>query len=122
MPTLVNRWAANYSKDMQDAVAASPRSAVEILAKAIPEPADSCDAIVCPASQPNAACRDRGSDFFFPANCVQLEAARRFCAGCPVSEECLTTALADPSLLGVWAGTSARERRYLLSQEGLGWG
>ena len=32
---------------------------------------------------------------------------------CPVREECLEAALADPDLQGLWGGTNDRERRQL---------
>jgi hypothetical protein len=35
------------------------------------------------------------------------------CAGCDVRAECLAAALADPNLVGVWGGTTSRERREL---------
>lgn len=37
--------------------------------------------------------------------------ALRICAGCEVAEECLTFALRDPDLRGVWGGTTERQRR-----------
>ena len=63
-----------------------------------------------------------GPGFFFPTNSVAFARAERICAGCPVAAECLATALEDPSLHGIWAGTSTAERQYLRSEEGLGWG
>ncbi len=92
----------------------------------LPPPAlrrlESCDSIVRPGRPADAACRGMGPDFFFPTSSVSLARAERICARCPVAAECLATALEDPSLHGIWAGTSARERQYLRSEEGLGWG
>lgn len=35
------------------------------------------------------------------------------CGYCPVKQQCLATALADKSLVGVWGGTTDSERRLL---------
>ena len=35
------------------------------------------------------------------------------CAQCPVTEECLSYALAEEDTVGIWAGTSAVQRRRL---------
>ena len=37
--------------------------------------------------------------------------ARAICSTCPVRQECLAHALADPESAGVWGGTTDRERR-----------
>ena len=70
------------------------------------EPFDSYDPIVHLDWQTRAACRGMGSDLFFPTGGNAIAHATRICARCPVLEECRTTALDDPSLYGVWAGTS----------------
>lgn len=44
---------------------------------------------------------------------LRPELARRLCTGCPVGNACLTYALADPSLEGVWGGTTWEERRQI---------
>lgn len=41
---------------------------------------------------------------------AQVAAAKEFCAGCPVKDACLSEALADPKLTGIWGGTTDRER------------
>jgi WhiB family transcriptional regulator, redox-sensing transcriptional regulator len=38
---------------------------------------------------------------------------RALCEGCPVRQECLETALADDSLVGLWGGTTDAERREI---------
>lgn len=38
---------------------------------------------------------------------------RAVCLGCPVREECLEEALADPELVGMWGGTTGAERRNM---------
>lgn len=40
----------------------------------------------------------------------QAETAKAVCRGCPVRAECLAYAQADPSLTGVWGGTTEQER------------
>jgi WhiB family transcriptional regulator, redox-sensing transcriptional regulator len=72
-----------------------------------------------PAWQQQAACRGAGTARFFPAEGSSLMRARRVCARCPVSDECLRYALAHPSLKGIWAGTSERRRRKLRVAAGL---
>jgi WhiB family redox-sensing transcriptional regulator len=63
-----------------------------------------------PGWQARSACRGLDIRGFFPeGTAISLE-TRRTCAGCAVSAECLSFALAHPSLRGVWAGTSERER------------
>lgn len=42
-----------------------------------------------------------------------VDTARAYCARCPVYDECLTYALADSSLDGVWGGTTHDERKAL---------
>jgi WhiB family redox-sensing transcriptional regulator len=37
--------------------------------------------------------------------------AKSFCQVCPVVVECFDEAMANPQLLGVWGGTTARERQ-----------
>jgi WhiB family redox-sensing transcriptional regulator len=123
MPVPVRGRQANFQGPIRDAVAFSPRhDSVEVLPHPALEPTGNCDSIARPAGLASAACRGMGPDFFFPADGVGLARARRVCARCPATERCLTTALDDPSLHGIWGGTSARERQYLRSEEGLGLG
>ena len=122
MPVPMSGRRANFPDPVQDAIAFGPRhSGVEVLPEPTLEPLDSCDSIARPAWSTNAACRDMGPDFFFPAGALGLARTTRVCTRCPVAEECLAAALDDPSLHVIWAGTSARERRRLRSEEGLGW-
>ncbi len=60
-----------------------------------------------------AACRNVDSATFFDAAPGDEEAersAKRICARCPVRLECLTLALSDSRLSGIWGGLTARER------------
>ena len=54
-----------------------------------------------------------GVENFFPAEGGSLKPATMICQRCIVSSECLSFALANPSLKGVWAGTSERRRRAI---------
>ena len=58
-------------------------------------------------------CRGQPAEVFFPAKGASLAPARELCAACPSRAPCLAYAMANPELVGVWAGTSARERRAL---------
>jgi WhiB family redox-sensing transcriptional regulator len=58
-----------------------------------------------------AACSGLGTEGFV------IDKGHRFsrgvCQDCPVCQECLKTALADPELVGLWGGTTDRERREM---------
>lgn len=60
-----------------------------------------------------AVCRGHDPALWFPPNGVNVDRARAICSTCPVVGECLSFAIADESLTGVWGGTTARERRQL---------
>lgn len=68
-----------------------------------------------PAWQAKAACRGKGADRWFPTRGVDLAPAREVCADCTVKDACLAAALEHGAAydVGVWAGTSARERKQL---------
>jgi WhiB family redox-sensing transcriptional regulator len=65
-----------------------------------------------PTWQREAACRGRPSRWWFnERGGLELELARRLCAGCPVRSPCLAYALeVDDNLVGVWAGTTTADR------------
>jgi WhiB family transcriptional regulator, redox-sensing transcriptional regulator len=44
---------------------------------------------------------------------------RTLCRRCPVRQSCLDYALADPSIVGCWGGTTERERWELRRGSGL---
>ena len=67
-----------------------------------------------------AACRGQGTDDHFPVRGAQTIAAKAVCAGCVVRSECLAYALADSNLVGIWGGTSERERRRMRRDARLG--
>ncbi len=69
-----------------------------------------------PAWQAGGACRERtraptGSRNGGGDAGLKTKAARAVCAGCPAREPCLNYALANPELVGIWGGTTGRERR-----------
>lgn len=71
-----------------------------------------------PEWQADAACRGfvDNADWervFFPGQGDPVGRAKRFCARCPVREDCLAYALDHPDLDGIWGGTSDRERRRI---------
>ena len=61
----------------------------------------------------DALCAQTDPDAFHPGKSDTNTAAKRTCAACDVTTECLAYALADPSLEGVWGGTSVRERQAM---------
>jgi WhiB family transcriptional regulator, redox-sensing transcriptional regulator len=67
-----------------------------------------------PAWHADAACRGQ-ADLFFPVRGAPTEPAKAICARCPSREPCLAAALgmSDESTIGIWGGTSARERKRM---------
>ncbi len=71
--------------------------------------------------QDRARCRDLDPELFFPPleaestdqRQVRERTAKAVCAACQVRSECLSWALANHERLGVWGGTTERERRVL---------
>ena len=61
---------------------------------------------LCAQTDPEAFHPDKGAH-------GTSAAAKRTCAACDVTTACLAYALADPSLEGVWGGTSVRERQAM---------
>jgi WhiB family redox-sensing transcriptional regulator len=61
-----------------------------------------------------AACRGAGADRFVIGRGANANSmARAVCAGCTVTVECLSYALADPDCVGVWGGTTGQDRRAM---------
>jgi WhiB family redox-sensing transcriptional regulator len=84
--------------------------------------ADIYDLPTFTASGPTAwrterACADMPVDVFFPGRGQNgaVAAAKAICNGCPVKAECLTDALSDPMISGIWGATSHRQRRIIRS-------
>lgn len=67
-------------------------------------------------SKTPVACADR-PDLFFPGvGGSKARVAKRLCATCPVEDQCREWALANREPLGVWGGTSVRDRRKILQE------
>lgn len=65
----------------------------------------------------DAACRGQGPAPFFPEQGQESATARQRCEHCPVVEPCLTYAIADPNLLGIWGGTNEYQRDEIRSKQ-----
>ncbi|MFI1568565.1 WhiB family transcriptional regulator [Streptomyces sp. NPDC020490] len=66
-----------------------------------------------------AVCRDADPETFFPPaggtdDSDRETAAKRLCARCPVTRECLREALLHEESTGIWGGLTVRERREVL--------
>ena len=77
----------------------------------------------------HAACRGMMVDpdkpnFFIPRGdqVGMLKKVRKVCEGCPVIDDCLEFAIRMDIEQGVWGGKSARERKAIRRQRGLGRG
>ena len=60
-----------------------------------------------------AECKDDPTpDLWFvpPGDRHGIAAAKAICRRCPVAAECLAEAMADPSIVGVWGGTTENQR------------
>ncbi|MFG2284038.1 WhiB family transcriptional regulator [Streptomyces asoensis] len=78
------------------------------------------DRITFPYTASPTACQRQPAHFSHeetssPAAQTDIEQAKQLCAGCPIATGCLKWALAHPSdaRLGVWAGTTTRDRTRL---------
>jgi WhiB family redox-sensing transcriptional regulator len=65
------------------------------------------------------ACRNYEPSVFFPSDGVGVDRARKICATCNVTEDCLEYALLHRIDHGVWGGASERERRRILKRRRL---
>jgi WhiB family transcriptional regulator, redox-sensing transcriptional regulator len=61
-------------------------------------------------------CRNYPPAVFFPSDGVGVDRARRICATCAVTADCLEYALEQHIDHGVWGGCSERERRRILKR------
>lgn len=64
----------------------------------------------------HAACRGLDPDLFHPERGQTADRAKAVCATCPVQPECLDHAFRNGERVGVWGGTSERERRKMRQQ------
>jgi WhiB family transcriptional regulator, redox-sensing transcriptional regulator len=51
-----------------------------------------------------------------PKRALMVNAARRFCQGCPIQRACLTFALENGEMFGIWGGLTANERARLTTE------
>jgi WhiB family redox-sensing transcriptional regulator len=68
-----------------------------------------------------ALCRDTDPDLFFPVGTtgqalVSIDHAKRVCAECNVTQDCLDFALDTNQDSGIWGGLSEEERRAIRRQ------
>jgi WhiB family redox-sensing transcriptional regulator len=61
----------------------------------------------------HGACRAYPPNTFFPSDGVGVDRARKICATCSVTAQCLEYALTNHIDHGVWGGCSERERRRI---------
>jgi WhiB family transcriptional regulator, redox-sensing transcriptional regulator len=64
-----------------------------------------------------AACAGTDPDAWYPAKGEASRAAKRVCARCPVTAECLDYALATNQTHGIWGGLSVMQRRRLARKD-----
>lgn len=62
------------------------------------------------------ACRGLDPEVFFPDTDEEADVAKGICASCDVRIACLEHALASREKVGVWGGTTERERRRIVRQ------
>lgn len=67
----------------------------------------------------HAVCAQTDPEIFFPSKGGGAAAAKRVCAVCPVTKECLEYSLAKGEQHGVWGGLSDRQRRAEAKRRGL---
>jgi WhiB family redox-sensing transcriptional regulator len=71
-----------------------------------------------PAWQRSGACRGENVEAFIPNRGGSFSAARELCGACPVRQECFDFAMADDEVVGMWGGTTERERRAIRARRG----
>ena len=75
------------------------------------------DGINAPFFDGSQVCAQVDPELFFPENRVEalknIRIVRPLCASCEFRNPCLEYALVNREVLGIWAGTTERERRYL---------
>lgn len=67
-----------------------------------------------------ALCKEIGTEIFFPdlSESYLSYYAKRVCNKCPIINECRDYAIANPELIGIWGGTSARQRDQIRRDNG----
>lgn len=59
------------------------------------------------------SCSQTDPEAFFPEVGSSTKLAKKVCSRCDVLDQCLSYALQDSGLTGIWGGTSERERRNI---------
>jgi WhiB family redox-sensing transcriptional regulator len=78
--------------------------------------------MTCPSTAwaERALCREVGSELFFVDDGASVAPARRICARCPVTDDCLnyalTTMTSATDVGGVYGGTTYTQRRKLRTE------
>lgn len=67
--------------------------------------------------QQDGLCNQVDPELWFPEDGSKGFEAKAICQRCPVIHECLREAMADPTLLGIWGGTSANQRKLMRQAE-----
>ena len=62
------------------------------------------------------SCRNLPPETMFPRDGLGVIRAKALCSDCPCRQPCLEYALDNHITLGVWGGTSVRERRQMRKQ------
>jgi hypothetical protein len=69
-----------------------------------------------------ANCKNKGTELFFPVSQEETNMVKphiiKICANCPVFKDCLNYAL-HVKVDGIWAGTTAYERRAIRAKKGI---
>jgi len=60
-----------------------------------------------------ALCREVDYELFFPDGGGNSSKARQVCNRCEVTTQCLDFALGFPNMIGIWGGTTERQRRSM---------
>jgi len=66
-----------------------------------------------------AACRGIGTDSFIVGIGGNYSRARELCGGCSVGAECLEAALAADEFVGLWGGTTEKQRARMRASRGV---
>jgi Transcription factor WhiB len=75
------------------------------------------DGIKAPGFDGTQLCAQTDPELFFPekstSSRIEINAARKLCSVCPFNSPCLEYAIKHSELVGIWAGTTQRQRQQL---------
>lgn len=66
-----------------------------------------------PSWRDRALCRGLDARLFFPERGESVQEAKRVCRACPVAVECRNYAIDGCEQVGIWGGTTPRERQHV---------